>query len=151
LYNNGPRKRLDLLFVSGAPDVSEFEVRLGDRRLESRVVPPGEVMLPQNWKPPRNVRGIERRIDPWYHPNNETATALLAFTVELPSGASTLTARYRARAAGTDEGYPTATWLFAYVLSPAREWGSFGELEVTAYLPGGWQHASAPPLEREGD
>src|SRR5262245_37355219 len=43
LYNNGPRKRLDLLFVSGAPDVSEFEVRLGDRRLESRVVPPGEV------------------------------------------------------------------------------------------------------------
>ncbi len=148
LYNNGPPRRLDLVFVSGAPDVSEFEVRLGGRVLESREVPREQVGRPESWKQPESVRGIEGK--PVYL-MYENSSPLVAFTVDLPSGASTLTARYRARAAGTDERSVAATWVFAYVLSPAREWGSFGDLEVTAYLPDGWQHASATPLEREGD
>src|SRR5205823_5349730 len=75
----------------------------------------------------------------------------LAFAVELPPGRSTLTARYQARACGTDEGYPTATWQFPYVLAPAKEWGGFGGLDVVVHVPEGWQASATPPLGRVGD
>src|SRR5262249_23468561 len=75
----------------------------------------------------------------------------IGFTAVVPSGPSELLVRYRARAAGVDQGDPRATWLFHYVLAPARAWGSFGALEVTAFLPEGWEHDGEPTLEREGD
>src|SRR5262249_37672860 len=72
------------------------------------------------------------------------------FTLDLPPGPSTLRVRYRARACGADEGYPTATWQFPYVLAPAREWGDFGQRDVVVNVPEGWQARGTPPLEREG-
>jgi hypothetical protein len=41
------------------------------------------------------------------------------------------------------------TWQLPYILAPAREWASFGGLDVTVYLPETWQAASKPSLERE--
>jgi hypothetical protein len=89
----------------------------------------------------------------------KTDVELLEFSVELPPGPSTLSARYRARAWGTAEpdltasratAYPTVTWQFPYVLAPARDWASFGGLDATIYLPEGWQSASRPALDRDG-
>ena len=75
---------------------------------------------------------------------------MVAISLELPPGPSTLHVRYRARACGTAERR-TVTWQLPYVLAPAREWGAFGRLEVTVHLPGGWEARSTPALEREGD
>jgi hypothetical protein len=70
----------------------------------------------------------------------------------LPSGASKLSARYHARASGVDEGnHPLATWQIPYVLAPARNWGSFGDLDVTVRIPAGWDSASTLPLNRDGE
>src|SRR5262249_36522223 len=79
-----------------------------------------------------------------------TEATPVEFSLELPPGSRTLRVRYRARPCGSDEGYPTATWQFPYVLAPAREWGEFGRLDVVVQLPDGWQARSTPPLEREG-
>jgi hypothetical protein len=38
-----------------------------------------------------------------------------------------------------------------YDLSPARQWGSFGTLDVEVLAPPGWQVESDPVLERQGD
>jgi hypothetical protein len=154
LHNPGAARKLDLVFVSGAAGVTDFEVRLDDRLLESRPVPREQLLgkgheLPKSWQPPKQGLGID-------HPEWYLWTAvpmeveLLEFSVELPPGLSTLSARYRARAWGTDESYPTVTWQFPYVLAPAREWKDFGGLDVTVYLPDGWQSASEPALDREG-
>src|SRR5207244_3098648 len=76
---------------------------------------------------------------------------LLTFSIELPPGPALLRVRYQARACGGDEGFPTTTWQFPYILAPARSWGSFGGMQVTVYLPAEWQCVSRPALKREGD
>jgi hypothetical protein len=163
LHNPGPARKLDLVFVSGVAGVSDFQVHLSDRLLESRPVPrqqlesPGEE-LPKSWQPPMEGIGID---SPAYYMGSLVTrdVEVLEFSVDLPPGPSTLSARYRARAWGTAEPdpaggrptpYPTVTWQFPYVLAPAREWGSFGGLDLTVYLPEGWQSASKPALDRDG-
>jgi hypothetical protein len=50
-----------------------------------------------------------------------------------------------------DEGQPTVTWKFPYILAPAKEWRSFGRLEAQVLLPEGWEAASEPSMGRKGD
>jgi hypothetical protein len=157
LNNAGGSKTLDLLFVSGEEGVSEFEASLGDRRLECRPLSRDELRrhwdrFPKSWEPPTKLPGIEWpetysrvKVD-W-----RTHAVPMAFSLELPPGPSTLHVRYGARASGTDESHPTVTWQFPYVLAPAREWGSFGELDVTALVPENWESRSTPDLKRDGE
>jgi hypothetical protein len=152
LHNSGAAKKLDLLFVSATSEVSDFEVRLGDQVVESTPMPQDEFLkhraqLPENWMPPRNLPGIDGE-NTYPHMRE---IALQAFSIELPSGPSTLQARYRARAFGVAEAHPKVTWQFPYLLSPSRQWEQFGRLEVLVHLPKGWQSASTPTLNREED
>jgi hypothetical protein len=157
LNNQGPAKRLELLFIAGGSEINDFEVRLGDRLLPSKALSEDELMrrwdeIPKSWKAPiYGLPGIDMEGTYFTPVNAPLETWLLAFSVELPAANSTLRARYRARVPGTDEGASTATWQLPYVLGPAREWGGFGHLDVRAHLPAGWQHSSRPALEREGD
>jgi hypothetical protein len=154
LNNPGPSKHLKLVFVAGSAGVSDFQVRLGDQSVEAAPVNDEELanhwgQFPDRWRPRQPMPGIDRtesyaRVRDWGE------LSLLKFAIELPPGSHVLTVQYRAKASGADEDYPTVTWQFPYVLAPAREWGSFGGLDVTVYFPDGWQSASVPPLEREG-
>src|SRR5262245_25314373 len=61
LYNSGPKRRLHLLFVTGAPGVEEFSVRLGDQPIASK---PQRRSLahwpfPERWGRSETVRGID--------------------------------------------------------------------------------------------
>jgi hypothetical protein len=157
LRNNGPGKRLELLFVAGGTEINDFEVRLDGRLLPSKALPEDELTrrweeIPKSWKVPiYDLPGIDTQgthLTPIHAP---WGIRLIAFSVVLPEARSTLRARYRARVPGTDEGGPTTTWQMPYVLAPARDWGGFGRLDVRAYLPAGWQHVSRPALQRDGD
>lgn len=151
LHNAEPAKKPDLLFITGVSGVSDFEVLLNDRRIENRQVPTeeGTHRLPTNWDPPEYLPGLESDRTEGQTHLAPSAKIVLAFSIELLPGTSILRTRYRARATGTDEGYSTVTWLFPYILAPAREWASFGGLDVIVYLPETWQAASKPTLERE--
>jgi hypothetical protein len=160
LHNSGPARKLDLLFVAGSQELSDFEVRLGNHLLASRRLTYDEVSkrlkdMPEAWKLPKSMHGIEgATYPPIILSTREDAPSrlnLVAFTVVIPSGPGWLQARYRTRVAAADEGYPMATWQLPYIMAPAREWKSFGGLDVTVYLPDGWQHASTPTLERDGN
>jgi hypothetical protein len=157
LSNGGAPKKLDLLFISGAAAVSEFQVRLGDQLLKSTPLSMEERFQfvkeePKEWKTPTTLPGISGKETYIHQRSLFEEGGPVAFSVTLPSGASTLRVCYRTRAAGADEYYyPTTTWQFPYILAPARAWASFGGLDVTVYLPAGWQSASEPALEREGD
>jgi hypothetical protein len=152
LHNSGPPRKLDLLFVSGSASVDDFEVRLGGQPVPCRRLAEKEVgKLPDSWKPHRLLPGVSGQ--EIYAPlHREPAeVAVVAFTVELPPGVSTLATRYRARACGTHEDHPTVTWQVPYILAPARDWNSFGELRVSVHVPEGWESASTPALERDGN
>jgi hypothetical protein len=45
----------------------------------------------------------------------------------------------------------TSIWQVAYVLAPARQWASFGDLSVRVQLPPGWRARAVPDLTRSGD
>jgi len=154
LNNSGSARKLHLLFVTGVTGVSDFEVRLDGRLVESRRVSPRDLSslpgeVPKSWQPPDHMPYFDR--EEWrsglilYDD-----LAFLAFDLDLPPGRCSLSARYRARPFGVDEGYPTVTWQFPYILAPAREWESFGGLDVAVYLPENWQSKSTPALQREG-
>jgi hypothetical protein len=155
LSNPGPACKVELFFLAGAPAVEAFEVRLGERAVESKPLKwddfsPYAKELPESWTGYAYLPGIEAGGHCLFHPPEYESTPI-AFSVELPTGASTLTAHYSARACGSDEGAPTTTWQFPYLLAPAKRWGSFGRLEVTVSIPPGWEVTSTPALRREGD
>jgi hypothetical protein len=155
LDNPGPARKLDLLFVAAGAGVNGFQVSLNGSPVASREVPlegqPGQSeKLPESWKPPRQFPGIDRTTYPHTTELDSTLTTL-AFAVELPPGRSKVAARYRVRACGTDESYPTATWQVPYVLAPAKAWGGFGGLDVVVHLPDGWEASATPALARDGD
>jgi hypothetical protein len=155
LSNAGVSKHLDLLFISGEVGVRDFEAQLGGQPLRTRLLSSDEVhrlweQSPPSWRPPAKAPGIERERTYYTFGSRATPPELVAFSLELPPGPSTLHVGYRARACGTAER-PTVTWQLPYVLAPAREWGRFGRLDVTVHLPVGWEARSTPALQREGD
>jgi len=155
LSNPGVSKHLDLLFVSGEVDISDFEAYLGDQPLMTRLLSSDESrrlweQSPPSWRPPAEAPGIESEMTYYTFSSWATQPGLVALSLELPPGPSRLGVRYRTRACGTDER-PTVTWQLPYVLAPAREWGEFGRLDVVVQLPGGWEARSTPALDREGD
>jgi hypothetical protein len=157
LSNAGASKRLDLLFVSGEAGVHDFEAHLGNEPVPARLLPREELRrhldrFPRDWAPPESAPGIDREKTYFARKrwDRDTEPTPVEFSLELPPGLSTLRVRYRARPCGADEGYPTATWQFPYILAPAREWGDFGRLDVVVQVPDGWQARSTPPLERDG-
>jgi hypothetical protein len=154
LQNRGPEKHLDLVFVSGTPDVSEFDVRLDDQALDSCKVPIAEVShrggrLPPPWARPPDVSESEWPGSAHYMWGAVHQPTLVGFSARLPRGVHTLAARYHTRAFGNPESYPVTEWQVPYILSPAKEWRTFGGLHVTVYMPPGWECRSRPPLERE--
>jgi hypothetical protein len=156
LDNVGPSRKLDLVFVSGETGISDFEARLDDKPLAARMLPGRELRrywdrVPESWRPPRKVPGFEEHETYCMFGDWIDKAVPVEFSVELPTGASALWVRYRARACGTDEGHPTATWQFPYILAPAREWGGFGRLDVTVQLPEQWEARTTSALKRDGD
>jgi hypothetical protein len=154
LNNAGESRTFDLLFVSGEVGITDFEARIDDKPLQTQQLSRDDLRLhwdrfPKDWRPPSQPLGFDRSHSMFYHDWTHEAVPV-AFSVELPHGSSTLRVSYRARACGTDEEQSIVTWQFPYVLAPAREWGNFGQLDVTVNLPEGWEARSSPDLHREG-
>jgi hypothetical protein len=155
LNNAGASRHLDLLFVSGEVGVRDFEAHLGGQPLPTRPLPADEASrlwkkAPSSWRPPQEAPGIELEKTFYLVSTWSTPPELVAFSLDLPPGPSTLHVRYKARACGAGER-PTVTWQFPYVLAPAREWGTFGRLDVVVHVPDGWEARSTPALRRERD
>jgi hypothetical protein len=81
-----------------------------------------------------------------------TRLGFLLFHLDfLPGQKRTLTVHYRQQA-GEDRGAAVnTTFVFDYLLSPARRWAGFGPLDVSVSVPSHTQFSSPLPFERGGD
>jgi hypothetical protein len=142
--------KVDLVFIAGSETTSAFEVTLDDQKVATsrRPVKDLEKDLPVQWRPPHTTPGINSE-SVQYH--TATPSFLWSFQLSLTPGEHRLRVRYEAVAASYRGKSPAIYWQLAYVLAPAREWGEFGGLDVTVYLPERWHAASQPLLTREGD
>ncbi len=143
--NVGGTTPTDLLFVAPALAETGAGVWLDGSALPFQRTRPAT--LPPSWQPPATTPGIAGADLPYQTP---TAGALL-FAITLPPGVHQIRVHYSARATAYSDGSPTRYWQIGYVLAPARQWASFGQLAVSVNLPPGWLAASRPVLTRGGD
>ncbi len=131
-----------LVFVS--PGIERGEVTFDGVLLALEVR--GVDSLPPSWQSPDTtpdaVRGALQYAD--------DITRVVAFTVPFERGEHELRIRYAARPT-THHGDTLIAQQLAYVLAPARDWATFGGLDLEVLAPAGWTLDSQPPLVAEGD
>lgn len=104
--------------------------------------------LPDAWKPPTSTPST---IDGVSIPYNTVPGTAFRFTVVIPPGPHRLSVGYSLLSGRYAMPGQTIIWQVAYVLAPARQWASFGDLMVQAQLPAGWRARAVPILTRRGD
>jgi hypothetical protein len=145
LFHHGDEQTIDLLFVGGPMADQMGEVRLDGRPIKTR----GKVLeqLPESWQIPGKTSNLAGAEPLDYHVT--TPNQGLLFTLNMQAGAHILEVTYRAQATAIAHmSEPVVSWQLAYILAPARDWRSFGELDVVVDLPDGWSAAASPQLER---
>jgi hypothetical protein len=96
--------------------------------------------LPNAWKPPTSTPSLIDGADVPYDTKPGTA---FQFTAFIPPGPHRLSVAYTVLPGRYSWAGSTTLWQVAYVLAPARQWASFGDLSVRAQLPPGWRSGGA--------
>ncbi|MDQ3338369.1 MAG: hypothetical protein M4D80_24650 [Myxococcota bacterium] len=139
-----------LVFVSGASVPGGIDVAFDGVRVHGESLSDEQLAaLPPSWRAPSSTPAIDGDRAHGYATGRNSA---LAFTLAIPPGRHQLIVRYPATAQvskSSDGG--TLRYQLGYVLAPARDWGSFGTLDVTVDVPAGWRVATSPSLARTGD
>ena len=149
LRNDGVAKGIDLVFVTASRDVRGVGVVLDGIAIPAEVGPLGPV--PASWKPPYGTPDPLGGPDFPYQVNS---VAGLTFHIDLGPGRHTMSTQYQASPmvnSGNALDNAPVWWQLAFVLSPARQWKGFGDLDVSVRVPSGWQVAVRPGLSRQGD
>jgi hypothetical protein len=149
LRNDGPAQGVDFVFVTASLAVPRSQVLFDGSPVASSTGPLGSV--PTSWMPPHGTPSLDGRPDLDY---NVYKAVAITFHVEMAAGRHTMETRYNAvpaQQSGSGENGDTRWWQLAFVLSPARQWGGFGDLDVSVRVPPGWQAAVRPVLSRHGN
>ena len=149
--NDGPAESLSLVFIATslanrgiAPPA---EVSIDGATVPSQGPMPGS--LPDVWQPPKSTPGLGGGGDLTY--STATVDNEVSFTLPLPPGAHDVRVSYLAVASAYSGDSPVRYWQLGYVLAPARDWASFGGLDVQVTLPAGWSAVTQPALAKSGD
>jgi hypothetical protein len=146
LRNDGPARGVDLVFVTSSLAVPRSNVMFDSSPVASAAGPLGSV--PPSWMPPHGTPSLDGGPDIDYYVGQPVA---ITFHVEMGAGRHTMETRYSAVPA-QQSGYAVPrAWQLAFVLSPARQWGGFGDLNLSVRVPAGWDAAVRPGLRRAGD
>lgn len=151
--NDGAAQSMDLLFIAptlaeGAKGTSTV-VLLDGTPIASRATRPAS--LPDSWQPPKTTPALRSGDESFDYQTSSQDNRALTFTLALSPGPHEVRVSYQAVATARSGDSPVAYWQLGYVLAPARDWASFGGLDVRVELPAGWAAASEPALARSGD
>jgi hypothetical protein len=147
LHNSKTTKNVELLFVSGSPELLNLRVWLDDRLITPSVEK--DQVLPASWQPPKHTPGFDKG-EPIYF-NRSGSARPVAFDATVPTGLHVLKVEYSADLVINELGFPGIYNHFAYILAPAKSWSRFDGLDVSIDLPSGWRVACNLHLAREGD
>lgn len=150
--NDGAATNLDLQFVATAlsNETARQKAQTGVQ-FDGQGVPVSVgslATLPPSWKPPTTTPGLAGHDPLSYRTHSNRA---INFTVTVPPGQHHIQVQYPATASSYSLDSPVRFWQLGYVLAPAKNWASFGKLDVEVDLPSGWSGATEPALTRQGD
>ena len=146
LRNDGAAQGVDLVFVTASLAVARSQVLFDGSPVVSATSPLGSV--PASWMPPHGTPSLDGGPDIDYFVQKPVA---ISFHVEMGAGRHTMETRYNAVPTQQSSFGVPRLWQLAFVLSPARQWGGFGDLNVSVRVPAGWDAAVRPGLTRTGD
>ena len=148
LVNSGEAVTAPLVFVTGVSDFDNVRVTLDGNAVSSNPERLSD-WLPASWAAPRTTPALDGGEALSYATEK---TSSVSFALTIPAGRHELVVTYAARPQMTrSRAGGTLLWQLGYVLAPARDWGSFGALDVSVQVPSGWRAAVSPPLARGGD
>lgn len=125
---------------------STFTVRFDDAPVAATATT--LTQLPEAWKPPTTTPAIDGAS---LIPYAATPGTAFRFTLLITPGPHRLSVAYAVQPGRMAAPQTTTTWQVAYILAPARQWASFGDLSVQAQLPAGWRARAIPGLDRSHD
>lgn len=139
--------KLDLVFVI-VSDARNFQFFLDDKEITSAPIDNKEFANRQTWKKPDKTPFENREL--MYNPYNGNLRSA-KFTLNLPKGKHQLKAKYKAEPTVYKNVGVMKGWQFAYSLAPARDWKSFGELNLNIKIPKDWKFFSNLKLDQNGE
>ena len=155
LDNRWRARTVPLVFDLGTHDQALMKVELNGKTIDYSCL--NDFENPVAWKVPDQTPGLdgESFIEYAWSGTNDINTdekgGALQFDFNLPRFKSELSVFYWINLLETSSSGPHSYKQLVYVLSSAREWTSFGTLDVEIRLPRGWHVASNPELNREGN
>lgn len=147
IRNDSSERSVDLVFVGVNIEDGNYEVLFDGVPVRTFVV--ADSTLPNEWMLPDSVLNLFEE-DSKYK-RSKTRNNSLRFTLLVSSGKHTITVRYKANLRHNVSRLPVITWYCDYILSPAKQWASFGSLHTTVLLPEEWEAESEPGMIRRGD
>ena len=148
LRNDSAATTAPLVFLAdhALTGASDFTVAFDGSPLQA--TPTTLTRLPNAWKPPATTPSLDHGEEIQYSSRPGTA---FAFTAVIPPGSHRLAVAYDVLPGNFSAREAAIVWQIGYVLSPARQWASFGDLSISARLPSGWRARALPELVRMGD
>jgi hypothetical protein len=148
LRNDGAATSASLVFLAdhALTGGSTFAVMFDDAPVAAR--PTTLTQLPTAWMPPVSTPSL---IEGNWIPYETKPGTAFAFVAPIPPGLHRLSVAYSLVAGRYWAPSSALTWQVAYILAPARQWASFGDLSVRVQLPHGWRARAVPDLTRNGD
>jgi hypothetical protein len=140
-------QNLDLVFVI-ASESDNFQFFLDEAEVKTEAISNSEFGDKNTWKLPRETPYDGKNI--MYNPYNGNLKSA-KFSLNLSKGKHFLKAKYKAKPTVHQAVGLTKGWQFAYSLAPARDWKSFGGLEMNVKIPNNWKFFSNLKLEQTGD
>jgi hypothetical protein len=140
-------EKLELVFVI-VSEARNFQFFLDDKEISTEPIENKELADRQSWKKPDRTPFENREL--MYNPYNGNLKSA-KFTLNLAKGKHQLKAKYKAEPTVYKNVGVMKGWQFAYSLAPARDWKSFGGLNLVIKTPKDWKFFSNLKLEQKGE
>lgn len=140
-------EKLELVFVI-VSDAKNFQFYLNDKEIPTEPIDNKEFADRHSWKKPDKTPYEDKEL--MYNPYNGNLKSA-KFTINLPKGKHTLKAIYKAEPTVYKNVGVMKGWQFAYSLAPAKDWKSFGGLNLSVTVPKDWKFFSNIQLQQNAE
>jgi hypothetical protein len=146
LQNNGQQTTANLVFIS--PGIVRGKIFFDGTLVRSGKAE--EIVIPSSYAPPSASPPFNEqdKAYPIHYTITENRSSGFQFQIAIPAGKHELKVSYDAEMASYGEVRPVIIYQIGYVLSPAKDWQSFGDLAIQVIFPDEWEISASLPLQK---
>ncbi len=151
INNQGEAANVDLLFIS--PGIKTGNVTIDGNNIPFQII--NKPKIAPEWQKPINMPMLGEMMGFAQADANFTLYSQLEtgfqFTANLPKGKHSIQVSYFVKPNEYNGSDIYREYLIGYLLTPARNWASFGKLDMEVKLPPGWEVKTSLEMQRHGD